>query len=179
MRRKQLQEVIVRDARKLARVMFRDVSDFTGHCLLMAGATILAAQKHGLRLCLQAGTAYWPRVTAETDDGVEPNRFGYEWEPGSPATKLRLAMGLLPEMHVWAGDPERQEVVDLTTGSWPKQCVLLTGLTWKAPAPPAYFWGPAASLPAIASYVPDELATLMAARLLQDALTPGMSRAIR
>lgn len=166
-------ERIVREAYVTAARTFPEVEDFSVHCLVLAGAVIATASKHGLRLVLQAGSAYWPRVTDETDDGVEANRFGYEWTPNEHASRLRRAMGLMPEIHVWAADPRPGvlEIVDLTAGAFPEQCAQLTGETWKAPRPPKWFWGTAKDLPPLASYVPTLDATQFAARMLAQALT--------
>lgn len=162
-------EQIMRLARHIAATRFPEIEDFSTHCLIMAGCVITAAKVHSVRLVLQAGSAYWPRTTPETDDGVEPNRFGYEFE-WNETSQARLSSGVLPEMHVWAADPVKMEIVDMTAGDFPAQCKRLIGLGWKAPPPPPCFWGEAHELPDIASYIPDRKATYVAAALLTQAL---------
>lgn len=167
----QMKETIVREAKALALKRFPEIEGATqGHCLIFNAALCAVANKRGVRLVLQAGTAFWPRVTPETDDGEEANRFGYEWSPDAPFSRARLAAGLLPEIHVWAGDPETQEIADLTTGFFPQQCYDMLRVGWKAPRPPEWFWGTAHDLPDLASYVPNLEATLFAADVLRRAL---------
>ena len=156
-----LRKRIVREARQLVTRHF-DVEGQTNTCLYLAAAACMVAQKHGLRLILQAGSARWPRVTDQTDDGVEPNVFEYVWESDHPASRAARAAGLMPEMHVWAADPAANEVVDLTTGFWPAQCREILGVDWKAPNPPPYFWGPVDRLPTLACYEPNLEATMLA-----------------
>lgn len=137
-----------------------------GACLLYAGATVTTAAAHGRHLVLQAGTALWPRVRPEQDDGVSSTHFGYEWDP--PNVTRHLMAGNMPEMHVWAGDPLTQELIDLTTGHFPAQCKALIGAAWPGDLPPAIWWGPAKDLPEGALYEPNRDATLLAHQLLRD-----------
>jgi hypothetical protein len=147
-----LKKRIVKEARRLARRTFPEMRGKTGACLVLSWAVVEAARRHGVRLVLQAGSAYWPRVTDKTDDGDEPNVFEYRFEEHAPATVARVLAGELPEMHVWAADPETGELVDLTYGDQPAQCLELAGLTWKAPKPSPYFWGTPDRLPKLTSY---------------------------
>lgn len=105
------------------------------------------------RTLIQAGSAQWPRVPPELDDGVSPTHFAYEWDPQSAFARLvrsgtipvarradgHLALSL-PEIHVWLGCPDTGEIIDFTTGQWPAACRAALGLEWLAPLPPAYFW---------------------------------------
>ena len=137
-----------------------------GACLVYAAAILGIAQRQGLRLVLQAGSAFWPRMTPEQDDGVSPTHFGYEWDP--PNVARHLAAGHLPEMHAWAGDPVTQDLVDLTTGQFPAQCQRMLGAGWPGVRPPLTWWGPARSLPDGVSYTPNRDATRLAMQLLAD-----------
>jgi hypothetical protein len=137
-----------------------------GACLVYAAEIIEAARKRGLRLVLQAGSAFWPRMTDAQDDGVSPTHFGYEWDP--PQVARHLAAGHLPEMHAWAGDPVTHDLVDLTTGRFPAQCRRMLGEGWPGVQPPAAWWGPARSLPDGVSYVPNREATMLAHQLIAD-----------
>jgi len=156
--------VIVKQARKLANKTFGKVASGPGACLYLSWAVCTVAREHGIRLLMLAGSAYWPHVTPETDDGVESNRFGYEFDLETAAPYL--AANLMPELHVWAGDPLTGEIVDLSTGAWPNQCRELLGVGWKAPNPPAFFWAPPSSLPNLAEYRATKEAGAVALELL-------------
>lgn len=149
---RQTKRHLVGEARRLVRKKFPHVPADAA-CLYLHWALCSLAQGAGLRFLLQAGTAYWPRVTPETDDGVSSNVFGYEWEGiEAPRVQLAIAADVLPEMHVWAGDPATGEIIDLTTGAWPRQCAKLHGQPWLAPKPPDFWWGSPAELPELARY---------------------------
>lgn len=162
---------IVKEARQLVHRVFPGVpTDGAGACLYLTWGAITVARFHGLKLLLQAGTAYWPRVTDATDDGTEPNVFGYEWEPNSPQTIAMLAADQLPEIHVWAADPVAVEIVDLSTGAWPAQCRTILGAGWKAPKPPPFYWGDPRKVPGVGYYKAERSASLVAAELLRRSL---------
>lgn len=158
---------MVKEARRRMQARHPDLDEHGG-CVAAAHLIIEVAAENGVRLVLQAGTCYWPRVTAANDDGVEPNVFGYEWEPGSLLTRQRLAAGLLPELHVWAGDPATGEVVDLTTRSFPVQCRRILGVRWKAPTPPDFLWTRVP--PRGVEYTPYANATLLVVALWRQSL---------
>jgi hypothetical protein len=158
-------KIIVKEARKFVAKKFPETKGNRASCLYLAVGVIAAAAKRGYRLVPQAGTCYWPRVTPETDDGVENNAFGYKWSPHEFRSQISLACGALPEMHVWAGDPVTQEIVDLSTRDFPAQCKKILDIEWKAPAPPDFYWGPAGELPNLCVYEPNEEATILAVDL--------------
>lgn len=158
-------KIIVAKARKLVTKKFPTIKGSTGACLYLAAGVISIAQEHGIKLLLQAGSCYWPRVTDKTDDGIESNVFGYEYD--AIAAAPFVAANLMPEMHVWAGDPSTGEIVDLAAGFFPAQCRKLLGVGWKAPKPPAFFWDVPSKLPKLASYAPDRDASLTAAEFLR------------
>lgn len=118
----------------------------TGRCLFWAMYAIEAIRARGVRAILQAGSATWRIVREEDDDGVASTHFGYVWSPNEEASRKAIAEGFMPEMHVWAGIPEDQVLVDLTTGFWPEQAKLLGGFDWRAGLPPKYYWGPGEDL---------------------------------
>lgn len=161
-------KLIVKEARKFVAQKFPETKSSRQICLYLTVGVIAAAARRGFRLVPQAGTCYWPRVTKETDDGVESNVFGYKWSPEEMASRLNMAMGGIPEMHVWAGDPEDQEIVDLSTKFFPTQCKTLIGVDWKAPHPPDFYWGPASELPDFCYYEPSKAATLKAVDLFTE-----------
>ena len=164
-------DAMVAAARQLAHETFGEPTKGMGSCLALTWSICTIARRQGLRLIMQAGSAHWPRVTNETDDGTEPNLFGYEWDL---QTALRVMPSLppnwLPEIHIWAADPVAVEIVDLSTGAFPTLCKSMTGLPWKAPQPPAYFWGNPLDVPTPGYYHPQRSACEMAVRLLRRAL---------
>ncbi len=119
-------------------------------CFYHAVYAIEAIRRRGVRAILQAGTTMWRHLDRSLDDGVRPTHFGYQWTPGDPSSRVRIAAGLMPEMHVWAATVTPQAIVDFTTGLWPEQAKRLNGIDWTAPRPPAFLWGP----PVDASYLP-------------------------
>ncbi len=120
-------------------------------CLYWALATAEALHRRGERVCVQAGTLEWPCVAH--DDGVSPTHFSYAWEPGSEATRERVAQDLMPEVHCWVALPDSGEVVDLSTKYLRAQAARL-GVQWTGSEPPDYLWATAAELPDGVRYVP-------------------------
>ncbi|HXJ55424.1 MAG TPA: hypothetical protein VNU68_02055, partial [Verrucomicrobiae bacterium] len=88
-----------------------------GSCLYWALTGGLVFQRHGIRSMLQAGTMLWP---AFEDDGVNITDFGYEWDPNDVGSKAALALGMFPEIHIWLGLPDTQEIVDFSVRHLPE-----------------------------------------------------------
>jgi len=118
------------------------------------------------RTIIQAGSAQWPRVPPELDDGISPTHFAYEWDPDSEITRLILSgispiillgdgsvAASIPEMHVWLSCPASGEIIDFTTGLWPAACLATLGQEWLAPPPPEYFWNFGSRLPVGVKYL--------------------------
>ena len=145
--------------------------DGFGPCLPVACRAVSVAERYGVRLVLQAGTATWPILAPGEDDGVRPTHFTFAWDPREPRSAAAIRNGALPEVHVWAGDPERQELLDATTWALPDLCARLAGLTWSGPRPPVYWWGSARDLPDGWGYDANRDATLYCYEL---ALRAGM-----
>jgi hypothetical protein len=156
---------IIAEARDLFRKNFSEIDEHAG-CLFLTVCIIKVAARHGLKLGMQAGSCSWPRIKPEEDDGVVATHFSYVWELNAK-TIYELRNGLLPEIHVWAGDPETQEIIDCTTASWPRQCKKLTGAEWTAVTPPDFIWMPAKDVFDThgAYYEPDLQATHIAAQI--------------
>ncbi len=134
-------------------------------CLYWAGYTAAClSRRYQLRAIIQAGTTEWPCV--KHDDGVSITHFGYVYEADSNMTRVMLASDLMPEMHVWAAIPSRNEIIDLTTRYLVDQAKHRANITWSAPAPPDFIWSPADELPPGVIYRPDPSATLWALRKL-------------
>jgi hypothetical protein len=136
-------------------------------CLYWACYTVEVLMALGIRAIIQAGSASWPRLRPDQDDGVSPTHHSYVWEPDSAATRFRLAAGDLPEMHVWAAVPERGEIIDMTTRYWPDQCLSIQELDWPGDKPPTYFWGTADEVPDGVIYAADMKAIALALHLLK------------
>jgi hypothetical protein len=153
---------IVRDARKVYAAVFDSLAggiivvEHAG-CLYHTAALIYAAHQHGVDLMLQAGTAAWPRMPIEDDDGEVHTHFAYEWQGlTDPATQKTIAAGIMPEMHVWAAHIEEGALIDITTRYLPKQCRMQGGMEWLAEAPPDYLWAPGKEIPDAWLYTPHE-----------------------
>jgi len=134
----------------------------SGRCLYYAVATIQAIKAAGLRAILQAGTAMWPMIRPEQDDGVRMTHFSYVWSPDEPKSREAVANGKMPEMHVWAAIPALHEIVDFSTGFWPGQALVLGGFDWPGDRPPEYLWCKAKELPSGVIYQPNTTATMLA-----------------
>ena len=139
-------------------------------CLYWACYTVQVLKALGVRAIIQAGSASWPRLRPDQDDGVSPTHHSYVWEPDSAVTKARLAAGAMPELHVWAAIPDRGEIIDMTTRYWPHQCWLSQQRDWPGDKPPTYFWGTANELPEGVLYAPDITAIALAQHLLKGEL---------
>src|SRR5262249_18402555 len=62
-----------------------DPLSLIGSCLEFAwqGYLILKDWPGAPRTIIQAGSAQWPRIRPEMDDGVSPTHFAYEWDGDS------------------------------------------------------------------------------------------------
>ncbi len=156
---------IVEDAHARLR-MWR--ADAPGNCIFAAVAAIRAARVRGRRLRLRAGTCFWPR---RRDDGTDA-LFGFQWEGTlAPAVQDAVRRGKLPEVHVWADDPRRGDIVDLSTGGFPILAARLGYADWPAIPPPAWWWGSPTALPTGARYEPAGDALAMVKAFLPDAFS--------
>ena len=142
-----------------------------GLCLYLANHTVETLLRHGYQAVIQAGSLQWPRIRPEGDDGKINTHFAYMWTPQEPASDLSVAMGNLPEMHVWAGIVDSQEIVDFSTKHL-KEAASACGMTWTAKDPPRYLWCSTKSLPHWVVYRPDRDATIYACRLIKRLFNP-------
>ena len=69
-------------------------------CLYWAHYTVEVLKALGIRAIIQAGSASWPRLRPDQDDGVSPTHHSYVWEQDSVVTTARLAASQMPELHV-------------------------------------------------------------------------------
>ncbi len=139
-------------------------------CLYWTFFTLKELWQLGVRGSIQSGSAYWPRVNRATYDAhpeEQSTHFGYEWSPRSVASHVSVALGNLPEVHIWVGLVESQEILDLSTGYWPQACQKLIGKDWPGPRPPKFYWGRACEVPEMVVYRPNEPATVYAGKVLQ------------
>ena len=152
--------------RRLARL-----NSHPGLCLYYAHHAASVLWRRGERVAIQAGSLQWPRVCRDEDDGVISTHFAYQWTPHSPESAMSVAMGNLPEMHVWVGLVDRQEIVDFTTRHL-KVAARALGMEWTASDPPPYLWCPAVALPDWVVYCPDRDASVYACLLLKRLFDP-------
>lgn len=143
----------------------------TGHggmCLYyaMIGREVVRKLPGVPRVVVQAGTAYWPRVDPSEDDGVMPLQFGYEWQPHQALEPLPNGQIRLPEMHVWLGCPDTQEVIDFSTAHLPDECLRATGYEWRTHRYD-YLWCLMKRLPAGVIYRPEREATILAEEIIR------------
>jgi hypothetical protein len=142
-----------------------------GLCLFTAHHTARVLWQHGQRAVIQAGSLQWPRIKRSEDDGVVNTHFAYVWTPGALDSAVSVALGNLPEMHVWVGLMESQEIVDFTTRHL-KTAAADHGMSWSAGDPPAYLWCPANETPDWVVYRPDRDASIYACTVLKRLFDP-------
>jgi hypothetical protein len=133
-------------------------------CLMWAYFTVKELHKWNIKEAqLQAGTAYWPIIPAELDDGVSANQYGYkfEWNHKSFGD---VSTGQLPEMHCWVAIPEPITFIDLTSRFFKQRC-LEHGFKWLMPDPPEFLW--CEELPDCVTYQADMQAIEIAYSLLK------------
>ncbi len=159
-------KVVAEIERGLARL-----ADQPGLCLFYAHQAASVLWKHRYRVVIQAGSLQWPRVRREEDDGQMNTHFSYMWTPGAYDSALSVAVGNLPEMHVWVGILDSQEIVDFTTRHL-RAAGEARGMAWSAADPPPYLWSLAAALPDWVVYQPDRDASIYACTLLKRLFDP-------
>lgn len=136
-----------------------------GCCLHYAHAAATALWEAGERPVIQAGSLQWPALAREDDDGISPTHFSYLWDPSHHLSRHARANGLLPEMHVWVGLVDHQELIDFSTRDLRRHAGL-TPIRWTEPEPPAYLWCQVASIPDRVIYDLNRDATILASQLL-------------
>ena len=161
---------LIKRAREIFDENFRDLCKDeagVGLCPYWAWSVIQAGKEFGRNFVLQAGSAQWQHIPDHLDDGVSPNAFGYVWSPNDMRSRLAMARGNLPEMHVWVGDPSTHELIDITAGQFPDQAKRIMGYEWKSERPPDYLWVTGQEMPEGAHYEANRDATIFIHRLLQ------------
>jgi hypothetical protein len=159
-------KIVAEIERQLARLETRP-----GLCLYYAHHVASVLWHHRYRAVIQAGSLQWPRVRREEDDGIINTHFAYEWSPHTQASQVAMAVGNLPEMHVWVGILDTQEIVDFTTRHL-KASAQALGMGWTAPDPPAYLWCPASATPDWVVYRPIAEASVYACSILKQLYDP-------
>lgn len=136
------------------KALLRDVDvPIVGSCLhrTIVGLHVLGKHEDIPRVVIQAGSMSWPRIKPEEDDGKCNTHFSYQFEATNEQLKAKLDVAAankhrrdfflaLPEIHVWLGIPETQELIDFSTENLPSTCCFTLGETWTAPKPPPYLW---------------------------------------
>jgi hypothetical protein len=147
------------------------LEDRPGLCLHCAHQAATILWRHDYQAVIQAGSLQWPRIQQSEDDGVVNTHFAYEWTPGALDSAVSVALGNLPEMHVWVGLLESQEIVDFTTRHL-KTAAVDHGMTWTAADPPRYLWCPANGTPDWVIYRPNRDASIYACTVLKRLFNP-------
>jgi hypothetical protein len=124
-----------------------------GSCLYWSLALMGVLIEHGYRALIQAGSMSWPIVPPGEDDGKSPTHFSYEWSPWREESQAALKLGLLPEIHVWVGLPDQNQLLDFSTKFLPQQAAK-EGLVWRTPPPPDFLWCGPSELPNGVIYKP-------------------------
>ena len=140
----------------------------SGACLYWTQAAMTALSKRGRRACLQAGSLHWRIVPESEDDGVSPTHFAYEWSPRSQISSSAIARCQLPEVHIWAGLPDTNEIVDFSTGYLKKIAEDSLGLKWRTADPPQFVFG---KPPDDAIYHPNRESTLFVFNFIMEKMT--------
>jgi len=106
-----------------------------GACLYWA-QVICDAYAFGLYPCLQAGSMLWRMVPDALDDGTRDYALRFVWSPDSARSRAQIAEGGMPEIHIWCGLVQTQEIVDFSIGGL-MEGAKLRGLKWpgRASAP--------------------------------------------
>lgn len=143
----------------------KGLEDQPGQCLFYAHQVASVLWRHRLPAVVQAGSLQWPRVRREEDDGQIDTHFAYMWTPGAADSALSVALGNLPEMHVWVGLLDTQEIVDFTTRHL-RVAAEARGLAWSAADPPRFLWCSANATPDWVRYWPNRDASVYACILL-------------
>jgi hypothetical protein len=120
------------------------------------------------RAVVQAGTMQWEVVPRHLDDGVMGTHLAFKWSPREFNSVMNMAAGGIPEMHVWIALPERNEIVDFSTGTFPAFAQTL-GVKWLSPPPPDFLWQDVGQAAAEGHfYEPNGAATELAWRIIQN-----------
>lgn len=159
---------IVEDIRQTMASKYKG-NDMTAGCLYWAKATCLRLLEVNQRAIIQAGSAAWLRIPTEMDDGEIATHYGYWWDAECQSNMVQLIKGELPEMHVWVALPDKNQIVDLTTGFQVDRCRETIGQDWIADHPPDWLWMDAEKVRSIdAMYVPCPVAIQLAYGLLAE-----------
>ena len=136
------------------RSWYRDQEQAGGACLYWSLTLMGVLIEHGYRPLIQAGSMSWPIVKPGEDDGKNPTHFSYDWSPWREESQAALKLGMLPEVHVWVGLPDQNELLDFSTKELPEQAAA-NGLTWRTKPPPDFLWCKPSGLPEGVLYKPN------------------------
>ena len=135
------------------RQWYADQAEHGGRCFYWSLTLMGVLLQQGYHALIQAGSLSWPIVPPGQDDGHSPTHFSYEWSPWREESEAALKLGLLPEIHVWVGLPDQNELLDFTTKFLPDQAAK-EGL-----ACPKRYSSPSRSSPATLSWMASALET--------------------
>lgn len=147
-------------------------------CFYVAKTTCDVLHEQGVKASLQAGSAEWPRIRPEQDDGECDTHFGYVFSD-CEQTRQRFQACLMPEMHVWVALIQEKVIIDLSTQFWPMQCLEKIGVDWPGDQPPPYLWTESGRLPPRVHYEAVPLACFMTIALLRKQFDLSRDEALR
>lgn len=163
---KKQKDAIVAEARQYRDARWTGMDQKLGWCLHSSLATLAILHLHGVKAILQAGTAYWRRAP---DKLPGPTFFGYKFEAhNSFMAELFRMLESLPEIHVWVGIVETNEMIDIETCHFPDVCLELIKEDWPAKKPPDYLWTTCDKLPRNCYYVPYKQAIELLGPYIED-----------
>lgn len=136
-----------------------------GNCLYATYSLMHVLDGHGIHW--QAGSCFWPRLS-DYDEDTPDSHFGYKWDYNSQDMRDRINKGELPEVHVWAYLTVEREIVDLTAGEFPEQCLALADLDWPGKKPPKVLWCKLDKLPRGVTYASDVRAIQCVSSFIRD-----------
>src|SRR5271169_3782454 len=139
-----------------------------GACIYWNQCAMRELYLRGHKPVLQAGDMLWRIVPTAQDDGTVATHFGYEWTPQDPFSQQAMTAGLLPEVHIWCGLLDTQDLVDFSTGTLPQVAKEQHGYDWHTDKPPEYVFGRPSD---DAFYRPNIEATLYVYRFIMEKFT--------
>jgi hypothetical protein len=117
---------------------------------------------------------FWPIIPTHLDNGTSPTHSSYEWSPWRSESRAALRLGLLPEIQIWIGLPDENELVDFSTKGPPQQAGK-DGLVWRTEQPPDFLWCGPSDLPEGVIYRPDMEAITFALNFIRSHRRPVKS----
>lgn len=138
-----------------------------GSCFYWAHAGWRVLTEYGFDVLFQAGSMSWPMVPKDRWFSEAITHFSYLWSPESERSQQAMAIGKMPEIHIWLALPQRLEIVDFSTGTLPLAAETQQQFKWTGPRPPDFLWTTFDRLPEGVFYKADKEATLYLLRKIE------------